>query len=326
MNRTQVLEKIQPILDLDVRNIEHTPRTRVMVAPGAVVLRPGDGRRHLELSEGGVKSMAKFAGFPEGLAKNLSPDTFGRVATELLEHSQPYGVCLKEGMVVSFGKLMSRRQLDPERVLKTVEQSIKFEDYNSALLLPDYAVSLDIVGGRRLPVAKGDLVQAGATVAFSPIGTMQPLVQSYILRLACTNGATTQEVMRELQYGGGGGDGDDVWQWFRQSVREAYQSVEHTVAHWRNLKREHVRAMDRPGLLEALLRRSGMTGTVAEAVRARALEEPPRNAYDMMNLITWASTHVLEEPRAILRARQVADGYAREMVHRKLCPVCHRQS
>lgn len=324
MDRTAVLERIEPILNYDIKNIEHTPRTRVAIEPDAIILRPGDGRRALTLAPEGAKSMAHFAGFPTDLAKQLHPDTFARVATELLERKENYSVTLKDHRVIAFGKRAFERRIDPVKVLRTIEASIKVEEYHRVMLPGDNSVIIDVGGERRQPVRTGDLVQAGASISFSPIGTIEPLVQSYVMRLVCTNGATTQEVQREWHFGRGGGEGDDIWQWFRQSVREAYRAVDRIVARWKQLDAMRISPEDRAAMLEAVLKRARITGDLAEAVKAEALNHPPETEYDVLNLITWASSHLLPEPRQIVAARDAAASYAAEADHRKVCPICRR--
>ncbi len=328
MNKVAVLERIQPLLNYDVKNIEHTPRTRVLIEPDAVILRPGDGRRALTLAPEGVRAMAKFAGFPAGLGEMLSPDTFSRVATELLERKQHYSVTIKEHQVVAFGKRASERHLDPQRILRTIETAIKVEDYNRVMLLENNAAVIDVVGDRRQPVRVGEMVQGGASISFSPIGTLEPLVQSFVLNLKCTNGAVSQEVMREWKYGrgGGGGEGDEIYQFFRNSVKEAYGSMERIIAGWKVLDAKRIKPEDRAALIESVLKRSHITGELADAVKAQALREPPETEYDVLQLITWASSHLLPEPKQVLAARSAAADYASEATHAQLCPLCHRGS
>lgn len=320
MDKTEVLEKIEPITRLGVREIEHNPRTKVMVAPEMIVLRPGHGARMIELAPEGAKAMARFAGFPMGLAKALSPDTFSRVATELLASKQRYSLLTDGDRVVDFADPRHYRPINPERVLKTIEHAIKTAEYHRALLF-DHSLHLEIVGERREAVARGDIVQAGALVAFSPIGIDQPLVQSFALRLACINGMTSTEVMQEFRFTGG--EGDDIWQWFRQSVGRAYRSIGRMATQYRKMRERRIPARDRSLMIEAMLRQSRVSNEVAEGVRARALEEPPQNEYDILNLITWASSHLIEEPQQIRRVQLVAANFASESEHQRICPVCH---
>jgi hypothetical protein len=86
---------------------------------------------------------------------------------------------------------------------------------------------------------------------------------------------------------------------------------------------ERIPAEQRAGVLEQLLREAGITGKDAEAVRAQAIQNPPHNSYDMMNLITWASSHILQEPIRIHRALRAGASFSDESEHASVCPLCH---
>ena len=325
MNRGEVLERMEPILGTQVRNIEHNSKTRITVTSDMVTLRPGGGQRYLEMTNDGVKSMAGFVGLPWNLAARLRPETFGTVATELLGRKHRYSLMLKDSAVTAVAKPTELHSLNPTRVLTTIEGGIKGVEYHRALILENFVVSLEIVGERREPVVRGDLIQAGARIAFSPLGTIDPIVQGYVLRCVCTNGMTNNTVLREFQYGGGGGggEGDDVWQWFRKSSRAAYNSLTIMVARYREMRQEGIPADQRATMLEAMLKEARISGEDAVAIRAMALENPPSTTYDLMNLISNASSHLLEEPKQVRIAQDAVADYTSESEHARVCPVCH---
>ena len=320
MNRMDVLEKLEPICHITARQVEHNPRTRVLVEPGQVIMRPGNGGHLIPFSENGAKALAKFVGLPQKLCNELSPELFGRVTTELLSRKERYNLLLDNGQVENLVDYRGIRNLPVERVLSAIEHVVPNCDYHRVSILDHYSASLEMVGPRQEAVRRGDIVQAGALVNFSPINMMKPLVQSYVLRLTCTNGATSKLVLAEFT--GGGGEGDDVWQWFRQSVRAAYQSIGDIVNRYRQMIQERIPPEQRAGILEELLHRAGITGKEAEAVRAQAIQEAPRNTYDMMNLITWASSHIIESPDRIQRALNASATFTSESQHATICPLC----
>ena len=322
MNRTEVLERMEPILGTQVRTMEHNPKTRVVVTPDMVTLRPGGGQHHLEMTTKGVQSLANFVGLPWNLAAKLRPETFGTVATELLGRQHRYSVMIKDSAITAVAKPREFHSLNPARVLTAIEGGIKGIEYHRLLLLDNFVVCLELIGERREPVVSGDLIQAGAHVSFSPIVTVDPIVQSYALRLTCTNGATHNTVLREFHYGGGG-EGDDIWQWFRRSSREAYNSLIRIVERYRRMMDEQIPADQRAMMLEAMLREAKISGDEANAIRAMAIENPPETSYDMMNLLTNATSHLLEDPRRVRRAQETVASYTSETEHARVCPVCH---
>ncbi|MFO7773260.1 MAG: hypothetical protein R6V59_04895, partial [Dehalococcoidia bacterium] len=85
---------------------------------------------------------------------------------------------------------------------------------------------------------------------------------------------------------------------------------------------ERIPAEQRAGVLEELLRQAGITGKEAEAVRAQAIQTPPHNAYEMVNLITWASSHIVQSPPRIQRALNAGATFTERSEHARTCPLC----
>jgi len=324
LNRVEVLERLDPVLDTQVRQVDHSPRTRVLVTPDMVTFRPGGGQHLMEMTHGGVESMAKFIGLPFPLAAKLRPETFGNVATELLGRKNRYALVTKDGAITGLAKPGEFHNLNANRVLQTIEGAIRGIEFHRVLILDNYVVSLEVIGEKREAVSRGDLIQAGANVSFSPLGTVNPMVQSYVLRLSCTNGATSNTVLREFHFGGGGGgEGDDIWQWFRNSTRSAYNALDRIVIRYRAMMNEQIPAGDRAAMLEAMLREARISGEDANAVRALAIENPPQTSYDVMNLITQATSHIIEDPQRVRRAQLTVASYTSDQEHARVCPVCH---
>jgi len=321
VDRTAVMEKLEPIIGLAARNVDHGPNTRIVVTPEMVTLRPGSGQRSLEITEDGVCAMANFAGIPVSLGQQLSANTFSRVANELLERKRQYTILVKDRQVVDFTRREHFHNINASRVLDIVERVIPGAEYHRALVMEKQTVQLEIVGEDNQAVARNDLVRAGALITFSPINITTPSVQSFVVRLICTNGATSNQVLREFEYGG---DGDGLWQFFRRSIRDAYRSLIPIVERWRQMREEEIAPEDRAMVLEALIKQAGIPKELADAVRAQALAHPPTNAYAMSNLITWASSHLLAEPRQVQRAQKAAARFDDESEHQRMCPVCHR--
>jgi len=323
-----VLERLEPMLQTTVREVEHSARTQILVEPDSVAIRPTRGARLLELTPDGVKSLAKVAGMPETMPLHLSPRTCGNALTELLQHKNRYCLILKNGVVVDVVTKTANRPISTERLLGTIDRAIPNVDFHRILTLPHMAASLEVVGEKRQPVVRGDLIQAGANILFSPIGIINPQVQAYCLRLACTNGATFNDILREFHYnrGGGGGEGDDVWQWFRKSLRESYNAIDAIAGRYREMIDQGIAPEHRAHVLEAMIRDARIPPEDADAVRAWAIESPPTNRYDIHNLITRAASHLIEEPEQVRRAQRTAADYARDTTNPRECPMCHHRN
>jgi len=329
MNREEILQRLEPAMNMKVRTVDHAPGTRVVATAERVAIRPSQSGRYMEFSEEGVKSLAGFINISWPVAEHLSPDTFGRVATELMQKKNQYGLVLRDDVIQGVVKGGSH-MVDTDRALTTIERAIPQTDFHRALV-DGTKVEIEVVGEQQTPVVRGDLIKAGAMVRFSPVGDIQPFVQSYALRLACTNGATSNTVLREFKFtGGGGGDGDpggntgngNFWVWFRKSVQDAYGALNAIAEQYRAMIHDRIPADQRAQLLEGMLRQAHITGNDANMIRAMALQNPPTNSYDMMNLLSYATSHLLERPSSIRRAHEVVASYSSENEHAAVCPLC----
>lgn len=329
MKRDAVLERLEPMLKTTVREVEHTSGTQVLFEPHNVAIRPTRGARLLELTHDAVKSLAKVAGMPEGMPPHLSPRTCGSALSELLQGKKHYSLILKDGAVVDVVSKTACQPVNAERLLTTIDRAIPEVDYHRILTLPHMVTSLEVIGEQRKPVVRGDLIQAGTNIVFSPIGTIDPTVQAYCLRLACTNGATSNDVLREFTRsggGGGGGEGDDVWQWFRKAIRQSYNAIDGIAGRYREMIDQGIAPEHRAHVLEAMIREARLPEEAAEAVRALAIESPPANRYDIHNFITRAASHLVREPEEVRRAQHAAADYAGESTDRRECPLCHNRN
>jgi hypothetical protein len=326
MNKVEVLERVGPLVEGEVRNIRESDGARVVAGADVVSLRPRRHARAIELTPEGVRNMVSFAGLPLKIARELSYSTFSQLLSELMAGTGKYSLIVKDDRIVNVIPYGAQTMVNPERLLNTIEKTIPVRDYHRLTILDKQPiVSLEIVGQKTQPVVRGDLVRAGVKVDFSPIGIIRPVVQSYAVVLNCTNGATSNVVLNEFR-GRGGGEGDDIWQWFCASVKRAYGSFDRVVGQWKKLQSENIPPADRARMLAALLQKANITGGIADAVMAMAVENPPRNAWEMHNLITYASSHLLIMPRQVERTQRTAAHFADETTHSKTCPLCHRTS
>lgn len=331
MNKAEVMEKIQPLVQGTLRHVRDPRNTKVLVADNMVTLRTAKGATLLQVAPEGAKAMVSYAGIPLNIAKMLSPGTFGQVLSQVLDQKGSYSLVMKEDAVIDLLPYGAQTYVPPERLLSVIEKAIPVQDFNRVDILPNRVASIEVVGEKHAPVARGDLVRAGVKVNFSPMGTISPSVQSFALVCLCTNGMTSNNVLAEFTRNGGGGgggrggagEGDDIWHFFRDSLRKAYGSFEQLVEGAKKLRAENISPRDRAQMLDALLKQARIGGKIADTVRSMAIENPPRNAWDMQNLITYASSHLLEAAPA-QHAQKVAADFADEAKHAQTCPLCRR--
>ena len=168
MNREEVLQALEPALNLKVRAVDHAPGVRVTATAERVAIRPSQSGRWVEFSDEGVKSLAGFINLGWPVAQHLSPDTFGRVATELIQKAPQFGLVVRDDVIQSVVKGGSH-MVDADRALATIERAVPGIDFHRAIV-DGTKVELEVVGEQETPVVKGDLIKAGAMVRFSPVG------------------------------------------------------------------------------------------------------------------------------------------------------------
>ena len=197
-------------------------RPRVMVGEGdrrPVIegIKLSQGAAALPLTDDGLRACDKRLAL-SGIQTRLSPRTLGLVAGEVLANSNLSAV-VREGRITDLVPQRNIHVVQPEKVLRTIERAVPAAEFHRVMLLDHHRVHLETIGAEEKAVARGDLVRAGVLTDFSVMGITRPLIQSYTLRLACTNGATTQDIFDEFRFGSGGEAGD-LWQWFRDPSRK----------------------------------------------------------------------------------------------------------
>ncbi len=320
LTRTQVLEQLTPFNDLELRNVRDSSTGRVLVDTGRIAIRPSKGARSIAVADEGAASMLKVLGLPLGLSKALSSATFSDVLSEMLAKKGSYSLVVKDDTVVDIAPYHELPTLKPERVLDVTEKAMPVQGYNRTFSPSRQSVALEVIGEKTAPVVVGDLVQAGVLIEFSPLNITMPLVQSYAMRLACTNGMTTNTILSKYQYGG---DGDDVWQFFRQNVKKAYGSLGKIVSTWKRLANDRIPDKERALIIEGLIKQAALPSKAANTVRAMALDNPPHNHWDAMQFISYASSHLLEAQQ-IRHAQNSLAHFADEREHERYCPVCRK--
>lgn len=325
MDKNQVVEIVERQMPpVRLQRVGDPSRARVLVAEDGIAIRQGAGRSQPLMADA-IPRLYNFIGLPKRVAERLQPRTLERTATDLLTGMPSFSIASLDGQITDLVKA-DNPALPVERVVRETEKAVQGMDFHRVHVLEQHQVRIECVGTQERPVHKGDLIRAGAMLHFSPLGTIEPLVQSYGLRLVCTNGAVAEEIIQTYRRsrGGGGGEGDEIWQWFRESVRQAYGSLGQVVDRYQALSRTRIPPRDRAMSLEGLLHQAGIRGHMAEAVRAYALAHPPQNEYDLLNILTYATSHILDDPQEVARAQRAGGAFTSEEQHRRRCPVCRQ--
>ena len=322
MTKDEVLKRIETIADVKPRVVDSANPRVVMIGEQQLAVKPSPGARSIPLSADGSKNLVNLVGMTARMRKDLSGGTFLKAASELLAAQGQFTVLTRDNIGVDFLGGRHFQAVDPERALRTME-SLEIKDYHRCFPQANRSVVIEALGEKLESVVPGDRVRAGVSVMFSPLGTVVPQVSSFSMRLVCTNGATIQEIEETYKADGGGGrDANGFWDWFRNNVRSAYNSIGPMTEKFREMREHRIAPKDRAGAIESIIR-SGHLEEMSEAIHARALQEPPRNAWDVMNLVTWAGSHATDDYQQVRRANRAVTAFSKSVTVHKICPLCH---
>lgn len=335
IERQDVVDLLDHLNGLQRVRVDHNPRTAVMVADEGFAFRPGGGKRAVEIDKNALPGLFDFIKLPDQTAENLPPALRSQAATALLASKDQYEVRIEDGKVVSFGSRSKGDPIRPKPAVSAMEKGAVSKgqggEWVRAEQLGPGVAHLELMSYRAEPIGYqtsdlGDLLYAGADILVSPPGLTFPEVDGYGLRKVCGNGSCDLAFHRQYRFHGN--EGDDVFQWFRQSVRDAVKNVQATADVWRKLHDDAIEPEQRPMVVEALIREAGIpvNGPEAEAIRAMAMKNPPQTGFDAANLMTFATSHFHMGPNMRRRAQQkLARAFGDGALHSLICPACNQR-
>jgi hypothetical protein len=329
VKKEEVLSQIATISDVTPKVVDSANPRVTFIGDGAqLALKPSTGARSIPLSVEGSKNLIALVGMTNKMRTDLSGGTFQKAASELLAKHGRFTVLTKDGIGVDVLGGKHHYPVEPERALRSIESAGM--NFHRVYTKHDRSVVIQTLGDRieQVTRTKGDRVQAGAAVIFSPIGTVIPAVQSFSMVIACTNGLTMEEVSESFKFSDGGGSSNPngFWDWFRKNLRKAMDSIGIQTQHFRELQAHRIAPNDRPGALEGVLQQAHLPDDLEDLVRARALAHPPENAWEMLNLITYATSHATTDYDIVRRSNKAMSTFAHNVAVHKVCPLCHEHS
>ena len=319
MHATELMTNLHEITGLQVRTV--SDQATVALAPAKQVMALRDGLDEFVVEGDAYLNALKYVGFSKAMANRLSAQTASMVATELIQNKGRSTALIRDGQLLSVVSKGRYKALPVDTVVETVESVLGEVDYHRALVIPPYGARLEIVGQREHEVVKGDIVRAGVVIDFNPIGLTNPMVSTYGLRLVCTNGMTANTVFDTYMMTE---DVVDTRAWMAQTVSDAYESLDDTVQEWRSMAGFTVSPSDRSLLLGGFIKDARLTGKEQTALLSKATDETPETAFDVLNLLTWLSSHVIQDPTRVRRAQNVAARFIEDEVYHRNCPTCKR--
>ena len=321
MNLVELLTELSTVTELSMQKLDEMAEVE-LTGTGELFLK--DGGLPWPVTWEARKQLLKLIGVSNGLLVKLDKNTASQVLTELYRRQGGLTGLVSKEELVGFAEQGRYRPVVVEKMLDAVNQSLGEVEYHRALVLPNYDVRLEILGQDEHAVLEGDQVRAGIALQFNPVGLTHPAIQTFALRQVCVNGMTATTVLEQYTLDTGYGEDPQVYGWARDTAKLAYDGLPEVVSQWQTLAGDSITQEDRALLLTALATRAKLRGKDAAALWARATEEPPQTAYDVLNLMTWVTSHVMSDPSRIIRAQQVSANFVAEELHQKQCPTCQR--
>jgi len=279
----------------------------------------------LELTEKTVTQLVDYLRIPAHIRDGITMETLEVIMQELLPQSAPFTIIYRGKKAEQITREEAKyHRVVPERLIAVIDEKIPEAAVQRIVVGEDWA-KLEVVSEcNDAPVVVGDVVRAGVMVNFSPIGTVKPTVQSYVMRLVCLNGMSTLHSYD--QYGAKyKGDGDESFtNWLGDRVVHAYGEFAHVVESCKKLQGTKILEENRALMLAGLLKQASLGKDIDEMIKADAIEDPPENEWDLVNLLTRATSHHVTDPLDIGWGMWIASKFASEDHHMKMCPACHR--
>ena len=288
-----------------------------------------------------MKSMAEFAGISQDMAKKFPQ--------ELVTPLVSYGIKLRDGVVVVADEdnrivnVQDRSKLQPimpaEAVLEHMLAQwpeVKFKDAQMGRGYGTDIVAITHDEERRLEElvqpglhqflpAGGDPFRAGVHIHTNPMGLSAPEIEPFTYRLICLNGAVHTQYLHDA-WGRGFGEGDEVWQWFRDGLQASDMAVGNIMGKYAEMIGETIEPNARAAVVEGYARQARLGTEDRQALREQAMNEPPRNMYDLFNLATATATHrghkTLQE--MLNHQRRATVNTTTADAHGHYCPTCKR--
>lgn len=237
------------------------------------------------------------------LPKELITPLYRHALGELGE--KPVTLILDESGKTIMGA--SNRAVEPFRpadLVDYVASAIEVEEWQIFNNHPD-VFRFFAITERSVEVKVGDITKAGIEVVGSLFGSVPLQVSLVSERLVCTNGMvhTSHGFVHKRSFGGGGGgDGDDLGTWMTNAVAEAFNGVDQVFNELQEAQNTHIEVEVLENL-DGTLRTLGYPGR--NLVMRRIREEPPQSVYDLIQHMTWVSTHGLPERNAFWDDKRV---------------------
>ena len=333
------LERLQMPQGLEAKTVTVAKRPRFTYTQNGFVLTLNPRVSLPLLTETVLENVLEVAGIPKGLAKKTPEKLIAPLVEYHLGRLDKVRVISDARGLVGLAPTDKTHPIfSPEKTLAALQKQFPGVLHQQALLDDRFNINLlTITSDQRHKLEEhlapgthsslpdgGDPFMGGAHIRVNALGLEAPLIEPYMVRLVCTNGAIHAEYISG-RGDKGYGEGDEIWQWFRDGMTAAAGAITPIMNTYSNmLGHEIPEGEQRMLAVEGMIRQTRLPRDMAQAVRDSAIANPPKTMYDLFNMLTEVSTHHTKGLENQVKYMRRAGEQATPDQMALYCPTCHR--
>lgn len=292
------------------------------------------GSHEVPMTSDGLEQLATFVGAPRSFVQKLPVDLQQTVLARLLRDTSSNVTVRYGDSGINEMFQPGRVRLEPRQVVDSAikvmgEQALVVERYyDSDDLLLDVMVPEDFDRGIGGDPAVGDISRGGIRVTQDRKNNHAPKVNSYIYRLACTNGMVVPDTGLTLD--ARGSSAEILLAELELAAQHAFGQVEEQIRHFYELRNQRIEG----DVTQTVIRVAAERGLPDRTGLALARRVPDQlnpetlgreaTMFDLVNLITnQANDPALSNRPGSRRALEMAGGSVVRQVHDR-CGSCYQ--
>lgn len=291
------------------------------------------GEHEVPATETGLAALATFFNVPAKFLLRIEPDEQDFVLNHRIDRSEERDLTInyREGGVLDVLKA-GQRKIPAEAIVETAMKVLPGEslvveawsdpdDLRIDIVVPD-GFDRGIGGDARV----GDLTKGGLRFGQNRKQNLAPWVQTFLYRLACTNGMEVPNL--GLKVDARGESVEEVLAVMEAKAQLAFAAVEAEIESFYSLRNEPV-GDDRTGVLRRVAQDAGLpdrtVGQLEDFLPEIIEDGAEASMFDLVNTITNLANHEsLMNRRGPRRQLQQAGGGVIG-VHTERCNLCHQR-
>lgn len=294
------------------------------------------GSHEVPATSDGLEQLAGYTGIPRPFFRDLDPDMKQYLLNEKLRRT-PNNVALRYTPSGGIHEVYhpSHVRVEPRQVvqaaLNVLDETAPVIEWwaDSDDLRIDVMVPENFSQGIGGDPAVGDISRGGLRFTQDRKHNLAPAVETYIYRLACTNGMVVPDTSSS-RIDARGATVDQVLAELELAAQRAFGEVEEQIAHFYEMRNQPIegdvtQAVIRVARERGLPTRTAMTlaERVPSDLSAESLDHPP-TMFDLVNLITNEANNPRIRSRRSSRAALELAGGAVVGEARHRCGSCHQ--